>query len=101
VPQVSTLRPGIETLLPEHVNSSHHQAIRIPGDNLVVSARSPKDQIIEAVELASKEHWVIAVQWHPERTYDHSALSRALFHAFVAAAESWTPRKIEESVLQA
>ena len=99
VSHVSSLRPGIS--LPEYVNSSHHQAIRIPGDNLTISARSPKDQVVEAVELASHEHWVVAVQWHPERTYDHSALSRALFHAFVAAAESWTPRKIEESVLQA
>ena len=87
--------------LPEYVNSSHHQAIRTPGNNLTISARSPKDQVIEAVELASHEHWVVALQWHPERTYDHSALSRALFHAFVAAAESWTPRKVQESVLQA
>jgi putative glutamine amidotransferase len=99
VPQVSHLRPG--TSLPEYVNSSHHQAIRIPGDNLTVSARCPQDNVIEAVELASTEHWVVAVQWHPERTYDHSALSRAILHAFVAAAESWTPRKIEESVLHA
>ena len=92
--------------LPEYVNSSHHQSIRTPGDKLIISARSPRDQVIEAVELASaahgpSTHWVVAVQWHPERTYDHSALSRALFHAFVAAAEAWTPRKIEESVLQA
>ena len=88
---------------PDHlyVNSSHHQAIRRPGDNLIVSAISPQDKAIEAVELASPDHWVIAVQWHPERTYNQSAFSRALFHAFVHAAQQWTPRKIEESVLQA
>jgi putative glutamine amidotransferase len=95
---------GIESI-EEHpsiqVNSSHHQAIRRPGDNLVISAVSPHDQIIEAVELASEDHFVLAVQWHPERTYDQSALSRAIFHAFIQAAESWTPRKIEESVLHA
>ena len=83
------------------VNSSHHQAIRVPGDNLVVSARCPADNIIEAVELASPTHFAIAVQWHPERTYDVSALSRNIFAAFVHAAESWTPRRIEESVLHA
>jgi len=84
-----------------HVNSSHHQSIRTPGDNLVVSARSPQDNVIEAVELASSQHFVVAVQWHPERTYDHSAFSRAIFAAFVHACESWTSGKIEESVLHA
>jgi putative glutamine amidotransferase len=97
VPQVSLLRPGIAEL----VNSSHHQSIQTAGDNLVISARSPQDNVIEAVELASRDHFVIAIQWHPERTYDQSALSRAIFHAFVHACESWTPRRIEESVLHA
>ena len=85
----------------QYVNSSHHQSIQTPGDNLIVSAVSPKDNVIEAVELASDSHFVIAIQWHPERTYDQSALSRAIFHAFVHACESWTPRRIEESVLHA
>jgi len=85
----------------EYVNSSHHQAVRTPGDNLVVSARSPQDGVIEAVELGSSEHFVLAVQWHPERSYNESALSRAIFAAFVHSAESWTPHKIEESVLHA
>ena len=83
------------------VNSSHHQAIRTPGDNLIVSAISPQDQVIEAVELASLQHFVLSVQWHPERTYDISAFSRNIFHAFVQAASLWTPRRIEDSVLQA
>jgi putative glutamine amidotransferase len=81
------------------VNSSHHQAIRTPGDNLIVSAISPEDGVIEAVELASPNHFVLAVQWHPERTYDVSAFSRNLFHTFVHQAETWTPRRIEDSVL--
>jgi putative glutamine amidotransferase len=87
-----------------YVNSSHHQSIQTPGDNLVISAHCPLDNVIEAVELASSgpnAQFVIAVQWHPERTYDSSQLSRAIFSAFVHAAESWTPRKIEESVLHA
>ena len=56
----------------QHVNSSHHQSIQTPGDNLIVSAVSPQDNVIEAVELVSKDHFVIAIQWHPERTYDRS-----------------------------
>lgn len=87
-----------QALSPQSVNSSHHQAIRTPGDNLRVAAVSPEDRVIEAVELASPDHWVVAVQWHPERTYTQSALSRALFAAFIRAAEAWQPRRIEESV---
>jgi putative glutamine amidotransferase len=83
------------------VNSSHHQAIRRPGDNLLVSAVSPVDGVIEAVELDSPAHFVLGVQWHPERTYAQSAFSRAIFAAFVQAASVWEPRRIEESVAPA
>jgi len=78
-----------------NVNSSHHQAIKVPGDNLLVSAVSPVDGVIEAVELDSPEHFVLAVQWHPERTYAGNTFSRAIFGAFVQAAAVWQPRKIE------
>ncbi|HUA93394.1 MAG TPA: gamma-glutamyl-gamma-aminobutyrate hydrolase family protein [Terracidiphilus sp.] len=80
------------------VNSSHHQAIRVPGDRLLVSAVSPGDGVIEAVELDAPEHFVLAVQWHPERTYTESGLSRAIFAAFVDSAEAWQAPRIEESV---
>jgi putative glutamine amidotransferase len=82
-----------------NVNSSHHQAVRGLGDTLIVSAVSPEDNVIEAVELDSHSHFVVAVQWHPERTYTHSAFSRALFSAFAQAATIWEPRRIEESVV--
>lgn len=72
-----------------HVNSSHHQAIRIPGDNLRVAAISPGDGVIEAVELAAPDHFVVAVQWHPERTYAQSGFSQGIFSAFVGAASAW------------
>jgi putative glutamine amidotransferase len=83
---------------PESVNSSHHQAVARPGDNLMVTAISPEDGVIEGVELDSPEHFVVGVQWHPERTYTVSALSRALFAAFVKAAAVWKPRPVQESV---
>ncbi len=73
------------------VNSSHHQAIRTPGDNLRVAAVSPGDGVIEAVELDAPNHFVVAVQWHPERTYAQSGFSRAIFTAFVEAAQDWQP----------
>jgi putative glutamine amidotransferase len=92
----SLMPPGNE--LEDPVNSSHHQAIRIPGDNLLVTAVSPEDGVIEGVELDSPYHFVLGVQWHPERTCAQSALSRAIFSAFVDAAKAWEPRPIAESV---
>jgi putative glutamine amidotransferase len=80
------------------VNSSHHQAIRVPGDQLRVVAVSAGDGVIEAVELDAPEHFVVAVQWHPERTYAESAFSRAIFQAFVEAAEGWESPRIQNSV---
>ena len=80
------------------VNSSHHQAIRAPGDNLRVTAVSPVDRVIEAVELDAPDHFVLAVQWHPERTCAESAVSRSIFKTFVEAAALWQPRRVEDSV---
>jgi putative glutamine amidotransferase len=89
------LPPG--EMVDVQVNSSHHQAIRTAGDNLIVSAISPDDGVIEAVELDS-EHFVLAVQWHPERSYAESQFSRAIFAAFVEAAGSWAQPRIEKQV---
>ena len=68
------------------VNSSHHQAADVIGDGLRVVARCPEDNVVEAVEGTSPGHWVLAVQWHPERSYSDAA-SKAIFDAFVKAAE--------------
>ena len=76
------------------VNSSHHQAIRTAGDNLLVVAISPSDGVIEAVELDAPDHFVVGVQWHPERTYSQSEFSRAIFSAFVHAAAAWQSPKV-------
>ena len=68
------------------VNSSHHQAVGIPGEGLRVVARSPEDLVIEALESGDPDHWMVGVQWHPERTYDGSPASRAIFADFIRAA---------------
>jgi putative glutamine amidotransferase len=68
------------------VNSSHHQAISTPGDELRIVARCPDDAVIEAVEGSDPNHWLIGLQWHPERTTTNSAASRAIFQAFLQAA---------------
>jgi putative glutamine amidotransferase len=81
------------------VNSSHHQGLAQPGDGLNIVARSVEDGLIEAVE-STDDQFVIAVQWHPERSFDYDAASRSLFSAFVKAAAEWRPRAIRESVAQ-
>ncbi len=68
------------------VNSSHHQAADVVGSSLRAVARCAEDGIIEAVEGASSDHFVIAVQWHPERSVDEDSASRAIFRALVEAA---------------
>jgi putative glutamine amidotransferase len=67
------------------VNSSHHQSVNTIGEDLRVVARCREDGIVEAIEGTSPDHFVLAVQWHPERSTD--AASRAIFHALVRAAQ--------------
>lgn len=79
------------------VNSSHHQAVAIPGNGLRVVARCPEDGVIEALELDPKEYmfhvehrgrmqFLLGVQWHPERSYESSGASRALFGRLIQEA---------------
>jgi putative glutamine amidotransferase len=74
------------------VNSSHHQAVALPGDGLLVSAVCPEDGIVEAIESTSPDHFVIGVQWHPERSFDDDDYSKAVFRALVVAACEWHER---------
>jgi putative glutamine amidotransferase len=47
------------------VNSIHHQCIKRVGNGLSVEARSPSDEVIEAVRWTGSS-FVMGVQWHPE-----------------------------------
>ena len=62
------------------VNSNHHQAIGKLGKNLVVSAISPKDNIIEAIEIRDYPNFFLGVQWHPEFTFTDE--DKKIFHYF-------------------
>jgi putative glutamine amidotransferase len=68
------------------VNSSHHQSAEKIGDGLRVVARCPDDNIVEAIEGTSPDHFVLAVQWHPERSFDDDPASRRIFGALIEAA---------------
>jgi putative glutamine amidotransferase len=54
------------------------------ADGLQVSARAP-DGVIEGVEWAGDEWWMVGVQWHPEELVATSGpWDRRLFDAFAA-----------------
>ncbi|MFZ0307658.1 MAG: gamma-glutamyl-gamma-aminobutyrate hydrolase family protein [Candidatus Sulfotelmatobacter sp.] len=72
------------------VNSSHHQSAGTIGDGLRIAARCPDDGIIEALEGTAADHFVLAVQWHPERSVDKDESSRAIFRALIEAAQART-----------
>ena len=61
------------------VNSRHHQSAGTVAKGVAVTAVAP-DGIIEALELAGKGHFVLAVQWHPEARIDGP--DARLFDAF-------------------
>jgi putative glutamine amidotransferase len=95
--------PAQDGFLRLPINSSHHQAVGIAGDALRISARCPQDAVVEAIEggqatEGATAHFVLGVQWHPERSYDISATSRALFARLIAEAAAWVPRPIHTSV---
>ncbi len=63
------------------VNSLHHQAVDVVGENLIISAVS-EDGFVEAIEMANHP-FCVAVQWHPEHMSKSDSLQQKLFNDFV------------------
>ena len=63
----------------------HHQRLDRLGEGLTVTARAA-DGTVEAVELASYDGLLLAVQWHPEDTAHEDPAQQRLFDALVARA---------------
>lgn len=69
------------------VVSGHHQAAARLGAGLRAAATAP-DGVVEALEAADPETWLVAVQWHPEDPQTAGAAPgqlEAIMGAFVAA----------------
>jgi putative glutamine amidotransferase len=49
--------------------------------------------VIEAIEGTVPGHYVLAVQWHPERTFEQDQVSSRLFKTFVDSARQWSERE--------
>ena len=77
---------------PVAVNSSHHQSADAAGEGLRVVAQCADDGVVEALEGTTPEHFVLAVQWHPERSVhdgpEVAESAHAIFRAFVEAARA-------------
>lgn len=94
------LQVGGDGALRLPINSSHHQAVGVPGDGLRVVARSVEDGVVEAIEPNGQtEQWVLGVQWHPERTVGISATSRAIFRELLDASARFAGAVRAEAVL--
>lgn len=65
------------------VRSAHHQSIKNPGRGLRLAAASA-DGIYEALESRGKA-FLVAVQWHPEKTPADQA-TKKLFNALISAS---------------
>lgn len=68
------------------VNTTHHQAVKAPGKNLVVNATA-EDGIVEGIESAA-HRFVLGVQWHPEFLVHRDAAQRKIFAALVRACKA-------------
>lgn len=68
------------------VNSHHHQAVKVLGENLKATSWTA-DGVIESIEDTAGKP-VFAVQWHPELSWETDPLSRRLFDRFVSMCGS-------------
>ncbi len=82
------------------VNSSHHQAAEAVGKGLRVVAHCTEDGVIEALEGTDPSHFVIAVQWHPERSVEDDESSRAIFRALVDEAKARQARLAGDRIVR-
>ena len=65
---------------------NNHYVPQLEAAGLVVSARTPSEQLCEVVELPQEMHpWFLACQFHPEFTSNPRA-GHPLFKAYVEAA---------------
>lgn len=71
---------------PIAVNTLHHQAVKDVGQGLRVAAYS-EDGLIEALDIPDHP-FALGVQWHPEMMAASHPQQMALFHRFVAQAQS-------------
>jgi len=78
------------------VNSIHHQGVARLGEGVVVSARCPDDDVIEAIEMPGRR-FVLGVQWHPEAFWSVSDAFQCLFDAHAEECRGGAPSRLDAS----
>lgn len=82
-----TVLKRISRVLDGTINSAHHQAVERLADPFTAAAVSP-DGVVEAFEFGDAtlggKHFLLAVQWHPERMNYDNPLSHAIAEHFTA-----------------
>lgn len=74
------------------VNSSHHQSIDKLAKNFTITS-STQDNVVESIEYNNKNHWVFAVQWHPERLEFESSASGKIAFLFLDEVKKYMKTK--------
>ncbi len=79
------------------VNTAHHQAIDRLGDRLVASGWA-EDGCVEAIEWATDDYWLVAVQYHPEDLHAIDPAQLRLFTTFLEQARAYAQvcRELDE-----
>jgi putative glutamine amidotransferase len=81
------------------VNSLHHQGINRLGDGLLVTAVSSDGLVVAVERPAGDDHFIVAVQWHPEALFATDAFARSLFGAFITAAAAFRDDRVADGIL--
>ncbi len=74
------------------VNSHHHQAVKKVGRQMLATAWT-NDGVIECIEGADRERFVLGVQWHPEISFQTDPLSKEIFNAFVEESRKFAVKR--------
>ncbi|HET7430339.1 MAG TPA: gamma-glutamyl-gamma-aminobutyrate hydrolase family protein [Nocardioides sp.] len=75
-------------------NTAHHQAIGRLGEGLVASGWA-EDGCVEAIEWATDDRWLVAVQYHPEDLHPADPAHGRLFTEFLDQARAYGRQRRE------
>ena len=93
---LGSIRGNAGNELPVKVNSSHHQAIKQVGKNLMSIAWA-NDSVIECIQDDRPGRFVFGVQWHPELSWRTDVLSKAIFERFVKECEDRFDKRLSRT----